>query len=214
MPNVDTHRQLHELFNRRDWDALGAHLREDVTFTDMARGLTMKSIDDVKGWLGEWATAFSGRSPPPAGGWTWRSARSSATTGTGRWRRRRSTTTSSRSWRNSGTSKSRLHDLIAEHDCVVVRRRALGPSCLALPGFDLLRQGHGTPAGPRALRLAVLPPDRQRVQPRSRGVARAALDGSFAEARQSAVGADLGEHPPEEHQRADHVEQVQEGGGR
>src|SRR6266542_718514 len=59
MPNVDTHRQLHELFNRRDWDALGAHLREDVTFTDMARGLTMKSIDDVKGWLGEWATAFS-----------------------------------------------------------------------------------------------------------------------------------------------------------
>ena len=25
----------------------------------MPRGLTMKSIDDVKGWLGEWVTAFS-----------------------------------------------------------------------------------------------------------------------------------------------------------
>ena len=63
MSNVDTHRLLHELFNRRDWDAIDAHVREDLTYTDMSRGLTMKSLDDFKSWLGEWTTAFSDATP-------------------------------------------------------------------------------------------------------------------------------------------------------
>lgn len=59
MSNVDTHRQLHELFNRREIDAMDAHLRDDLAYTDMSRGLTMKSLHDFKAWLGEWTTAFS-----------------------------------------------------------------------------------------------------------------------------------------------------------
>ncbi len=59
MSNVDTHRQLQELFNRRDLDAFDAQVQADLTYTDMSRGLTMKSLDDFKSWLGEWISAFS-----------------------------------------------------------------------------------------------------------------------------------------------------------
>lgn len=59
MPNAETHRRLHDLFNRRNWDAMDEHMREDMAYTDMPRGITMKSLGGFKGWLGEWTTGFS-----------------------------------------------------------------------------------------------------------------------------------------------------------
>ncbi len=59
MGHTDTHRTLHQLFNANDVDAMDAYLREDVASQDHPRGLSLKSRDEFKGWLGEWKTALS-----------------------------------------------------------------------------------------------------------------------------------------------------------
>lgn len=59
MGHSDTHRSLHRLFNERNFDGMTAHMRQDLVYDDIPRGLTMKSFDDFTGWLGGWTSAFS-----------------------------------------------------------------------------------------------------------------------------------------------------------
>jgi SnoaL-like polyketide cyclase len=59
MGHTETHQTLHRLFNTRDFDALGQHMRDDVTYEDVPRGLTTKTLDEFKDWLGGWTSAFS-----------------------------------------------------------------------------------------------------------------------------------------------------------
>jgi predicted ester cyclase len=59
MGNIDTHRASMEAFNRRDFEGAAGPMREDATYTDHARGVTVKgpleAMDNLKGW----AEAFS-----------------------------------------------------------------------------------------------------------------------------------------------------------
>ena len=59
MGNVDRHRQAHEEFNRRDWDALAGRFAEDVTYTDHGRDVTAKSKQETVEWLKSWPTMLS-----------------------------------------------------------------------------------------------------------------------------------------------------------
>lgn len=60
MGNIDNHRQAHEAFNRRDWDALATQLAEDIEYVDHPRGATLKSAQQFLDYLKDgWATAFS-----------------------------------------------------------------------------------------------------------------------------------------------------------
>jgi len=47
------------MFNRRDFDGFDGHMRADVVFEDIPRGLTMKHRGEFKDWLGGWASSFS-----------------------------------------------------------------------------------------------------------------------------------------------------------
>jgi steroid delta-isomerase-like uncharacterized protein len=55
--NVETAKQEHEAFNRRDLSMAGA--ADDVVMLDTARNLTLKGKGQVKEWLSEWTKAFS-----------------------------------------------------------------------------------------------------------------------------------------------------------
>lgn len=57
--NVEAHRRAHEAFNRRDWDGMRTLLAEDVSYTDQARGQTLKTSQEFLDWSRAWATAFS-----------------------------------------------------------------------------------------------------------------------------------------------------------
>ena len=60
MPSsVDTHRAVHEAFNRRDWDTMRSIAADDITFVDHARGLTMRSFEEFLGWCQEWTAGMS-----------------------------------------------------------------------------------------------------------------------------------------------------------
>ncbi len=59
MGHIDTHKKLHGYFNKREWDAMDAHMRADVTYEDIPRGLTTKNVDEFKDWLREWEKSFS-----------------------------------------------------------------------------------------------------------------------------------------------------------
>ena len=59
MSNTDAHRRLHDVFNRRDWDALDEYMAEDVTYQDVPRDQRMESLAEFKQWLGGWAAGFS-----------------------------------------------------------------------------------------------------------------------------------------------------------
>lgn len=48
-----------EAFNRRDLDAQVGGYADTFTMTDHARGITLKSRDEVKSWMGEWLAASS-----------------------------------------------------------------------------------------------------------------------------------------------------------
>jgi steroid delta-isomerase-like uncharacterized protein len=56
---VDVHRAAHEAFNSRDWDAMRALTASDVVYSDHARGLTVRGVDDFLGWVQEWSTGMS-----------------------------------------------------------------------------------------------------------------------------------------------------------
>jgi hypothetical protein len=59
MGHSATHQTVHEYFNRRDFDRMDEHMREDLTYEDIPRGLTMKNRDEFKDWLRGWTSAFS-----------------------------------------------------------------------------------------------------------------------------------------------------------
>jgi hypothetical protein len=59
MGHSETHKILHARFNSRDFDGLDEHMRENLTYDDVPRGLTMKSRDEFKDWLRGWTSAFS-----------------------------------------------------------------------------------------------------------------------------------------------------------
>jgi SnoaL-like polyketide cyclase len=59
MGHKETHALLHGYFNERQFDRMDEHMRESMTYEDVPRGLTMKSRDEFKDWLRDWATAFS-----------------------------------------------------------------------------------------------------------------------------------------------------------
>jgi SnoaL-like polyketide cyclase len=56
---VDKHREAHKCFNNRDWDGLRAHFADNARYSDVPRGLEMKTGDEFLGWARDWATAFS-----------------------------------------------------------------------------------------------------------------------------------------------------------
>ncbi len=57
--NVQAHREAHNAFNRRDWDATIRLCADTISYTDQARGVTVKSPEEFKDWLSAWAQAFS-----------------------------------------------------------------------------------------------------------------------------------------------------------
>lgn len=60
MSSSDTHRDQHEAFNRRDWDALAAILAPECEYTDVARNITLKGREQFIHYLRSgWTTAFS-----------------------------------------------------------------------------------------------------------------------------------------------------------
>lgn len=75
MSNADIHREAHRAFNEQGAEATAAYFAPDVTYTDEARGLALKSKSEVTGWLTEWKKAFSDASVSEAtylesGDWT------------------------------------------------------------------------------------------------------------------------------------------------
>ena len=59
MANSDIHRQLHDMFNRRDWEGLRARFRADGIYVDHPRSLSVKGPDEFISWLQGWTTAMS-----------------------------------------------------------------------------------------------------------------------------------------------------------
>jgi SnoaL-like polyketide cyclase len=55
----ETHQTLHGYFNRREFNRMDEHMRENLAYEDIPRGLTMKNRDEFKDWLGGWISAFS-----------------------------------------------------------------------------------------------------------------------------------------------------------
>ena len=59
MANADTHRELHDLFNGRDFDGIVKRFTDRFTYRDRARGLNLEGPEAFKAWLGEWTTGMS-----------------------------------------------------------------------------------------------------------------------------------------------------------
>jgi steroid delta-isomerase-like uncharacterized protein len=57
--NVQTHRDAHEAWNEREFDAVTEKMASSITYIDHARGLTIRTRDDFKEWIQEWAQMFS-----------------------------------------------------------------------------------------------------------------------------------------------------------
>lgn len=60
---ADRHRETHDAFNRRDWDATREMAAVDLVYEDRGRGMTLKGQDEFLGWLKEWATGMSDARP-------------------------------------------------------------------------------------------------------------------------------------------------------
>jgi hypothetical protein len=59
MSNVERHRQAHQEFNRRDWEAIAKRFDADVTYTDHGRDVTAKSSQEMVAWLKDWPKMLS-----------------------------------------------------------------------------------------------------------------------------------------------------------
>lgn len=57
--NADVARAQVEAYNRRDLDAQVSGYADTFTMTDHARGMTLRSRDEVKRWMGDWIAASS-----------------------------------------------------------------------------------------------------------------------------------------------------------
>jgi steroid delta-isomerase-like uncharacterized protein len=56
--NVETMRAAHESWNRRDFDATVSAMAANISYTDHARGLTLRTRDEFKNFVMGWAQAF------------------------------------------------------------------------------------------------------------------------------------------------------------
>lgn len=59
MAHSDRHRELHEMFNSRDFEAIAARFNADAVYTDNGRQMAVKGGDEFADWLGGWTTAMS-----------------------------------------------------------------------------------------------------------------------------------------------------------
>jgi steroid delta-isomerase-like uncharacterized protein len=57
--NVQTHRDAHEAWNAREFDAVIEKMTSSIAYTDHARGLEIRTRDDFRAWIEEWAQMFS-----------------------------------------------------------------------------------------------------------------------------------------------------------
>ena len=49
MGHGETHQTLHGYFNQRNFDAMDDHMRADMTYEDIPRGLSLTNRDEFKG---------------------------------------------------------------------------------------------------------------------------------------------------------------------
>jgi len=59
MANSDIHRELHDMFNRHDFEGLRGRFRADAVYVDHARAISVKGPDEFVSWLEGWKTAMS-----------------------------------------------------------------------------------------------------------------------------------------------------------
>jgi steroid delta-isomerase-like uncharacterized protein len=57
--NAETFRELHQAFNRRDFDGVVSKMAEGFTYRDQARNVTFTGRDGFKEFMEGWAGAFS-----------------------------------------------------------------------------------------------------------------------------------------------------------
>jgi ketosteroid isomerase-like protein len=57
--SVETHRAAHDAFNQADWDRMRELTAGDVAFSDRARGLELRSVDEFQNWAKEWKAGMS-----------------------------------------------------------------------------------------------------------------------------------------------------------
>jgi steroid delta-isomerase-like uncharacterized protein len=57
--NVETFREAHRAFNRRDFDAVAARMVDGFTYRDNARGMTYEGREGFKQFMSIWVSAFS-----------------------------------------------------------------------------------------------------------------------------------------------------------
>lgn len=54
MANSDTHQELHDLFNGRDFDGIAKRMTDRIDYVDHAAGLTVRTPAEFKAWLESW----------------------------------------------------------------------------------------------------------------------------------------------------------------
>ena len=59
MAHSETHKRSHDVFNNRDWDRVGDDIAPGFVSEDLAQGTTIKTIDDLRGYLQAWVAGFS-----------------------------------------------------------------------------------------------------------------------------------------------------------
>jgi steroid delta-isomerase-like uncharacterized protein len=59
MGHGDTHRLIHEAFNRRDFGAVVERLAPGFVYEEMPRGLSLKTVPEIEAWLQGWVDALS-----------------------------------------------------------------------------------------------------------------------------------------------------------
>ncbi len=57
--NVECFRTAHDAFNKRDYGTLLTCFTPSMQYSDLPRGLTVKSSDEFVNWTKEWVRAFS-----------------------------------------------------------------------------------------------------------------------------------------------------------
>ncbi|MEJ3745013.1 nuclear transport factor 2 family protein [Actinomycetes bacterium KLBMP 9797] len=59
MGNVQTHRDAHDAFNRRDYDEMVRAFRADASYVDHPRGMSVKGPHEFSDWTQGWVRTFS-----------------------------------------------------------------------------------------------------------------------------------------------------------
>jgi steroid delta-isomerase-like uncharacterized protein len=57
--NAEIHRRAHDAWNRRDFDGVVKDMNQSIEYTDHARGLTIRSRDEFRRWVTDWAEFLS-----------------------------------------------------------------------------------------------------------------------------------------------------------